>query len=737
MYAGTILNYIDNSKIDTEADIALDTRSPLWMMASAFDKGPEKLTIVDVNNFYRLYGDTLNFDKYGQLNLQAANILNAGGRIWVKRLVADDATYGNLYFTAEIGVDVTKTSFVTVVKEEAKDEVTKDVECIRSESETEPGTYVYTRVDNGMVVTPKEGTIPSQKTETTWTVTIVTEPKKDEVLEDVLCYVTEKETEPGTYVTVYTRVDNGTVVTPKEGTTPSEPVVEEKVKLIWKKHAEPNIKSYDQLQDAISIYNVAGSQKFVPFSFIDNGRGGSVIKNVRFVPDYNVSRNLNTVFYNFEVFEGSRRVEYNTVTADPDVMVNNRSYRLYKDDYTQIDVYAYDAGYDGIVKLVMDALNQGKEATDPDYVSEETVRSWDLMFGYDNRGAALTKISVECDGFAFNTTYGIPFEKGSDGAFKDIKYVQDDGSYKYDDALVAKMVDFYKGRIDEKIYDVDNYRLYGIADANLPFELKQAITEYVVFRNDCFFFRDLGIDDTWTYADIISASQRLKDEFTDEKVAFTQTFMYADYFSTYEILDPETRYRERVTMMYDMVSCLTRAYINSPFSPTAGTYNGFTLASAIPDTLNYTPLKIPGNNYKQSIDDARLNYASYQDNGALVVQSLYTKNKIYSQLSYISNVLSMQEVGRRVAMVCPEVRFSLQLTGNDVSNYTKRINAVLENYAGFFDTLELVYTADTLHISQKIFYAAIQFSFANWYQTEIFDLIANPTVVLATSNQQQ
>ena len=640
MYPGTILNYIDNSKINTENEILLDTRSPLWMIASTFPKGPEKLTVTDATNFYELYGDTMEFDKYGQLNLQAKNIIDNGGRLWVKRLMPAAATYGNLYYTAEV----------------------KDI----------------------------------------------------------------------------------------KGSEPAAVAIE------WTAKSVENVTSYDELKAAIKEDTEAG--KRVLFSFIDNGRGGSIVKSVRFVPDYNLSRNLNTVFYNFEIYEGGTRKEYNTVTVDPSIILDDKPYRLYKDDYLQIDTYAYEDQFDLLVDDIYNALNPDGET---EVISRKQIRSMDLLFGYTNRGEVsdLIKVSYAEGTTPFNTAYGTSLAKGVDGWASEeegaggFKYVHDTADvidendpasediksvYRYDQELIELMIKFYHGEIDDLIYDVDAYRLFGVADANLPVRVKQAITEYVVFRNDCFFFRDLMIVEDDSYYNIIYRDGLLKDEDTTvsgNPLPFYQTFMYADYCTTYEIIDPETRIRERVTMMYDLVSCLTRAYINAPFNPNAGTYNGYILESALPGSLNFIPLKTPRVNYKQSMEDAKINYATYEDSNNLVVQSLYTKNKIYSQLSYINNVLSMQEIGRRIAMACPSVRYSLQLNGDDVTEYAKIISGVLENYIGSFDTLEFVYTGDTIHVQQKIFYGTIQFSFANWYQTEIFDLIANPTTILANTEE--
>jgi hypothetical protein len=92
-------------------------------------------------------------------------------------------------------------------------------------------------------------------------------------------------------------------------------------------------------------------------------------------------------------------------------------------------------------------------------------------------------------------------------------------------------------------------------------------------------------------------------------------------------------------------------------------------------------------------------------------------------LSFVNNVLGIQEVLRAVRIACPINRFSLA-NGSDLSNYAKNVTNVLDNYTGRFDVLEFEYTANKLQAQQKIFYASIRFAFLNWAQSEIFNVYA-------------
>ena len=198
--------------------------------------------------------------------------------------------------------------------------------------------------------------------------------------------------------------------------------------------------------------------------------------------------------------------------------------------------------------------------------------------------------------------------------------------------------------------------------------------------------------------------------------------------TSYQVIDPSTRKRIDVTMMYDFVVPLVSHFLTGAEVPLAGETNNFILASAINGTLNYTPVNTLSVNQKDLLDDARINYATYYEyGGALVVESLYTSQDATTQLSYINNVLAIQEVMRALRSSCPKNRFKFQ-TGNDFSDYEDACTEVLSAYKSWFSKLEFVYTQDDLKATQKIFYASINFSFNNWVQSEIFDLYALPTV---------
>jgi hypothetical protein len=78
---------------------------------------------------------------------------------------------------------------------------------------------------------------------------------------------------------------------------------------------------------------------------------------------------------------------------------------------------------------------------------------------------------------------------------------------------------------------------------------------------------------------------------------------------------------------------------------------------------------------------------------------------------------------RAVRSTCPKNRFKFT-SANDFTDYAESVKEVLNNFRNNFDSLNFVYLEDTAKEAQKIYYAAIEFTFNNWAQSEIFDLYA-------------
>lgn len=469
------------------------------------------------------------------------------------------------------------------------------------------------------------------------------------------------------------------------------------VTVTWKSQSIENCKTFDEVKEAALELLDETEGVYPVFVYTDNGRGVSG-KAIRLTPDYSTSKTIGKTFYTLRVYEGTSITENVSITVDPTVIYNEKAYRLDKYVNVQISGEVLPVAFELYVEKIASILS----------METDTLRKYDVIYGYTNRGDVIDGFTVDAGGIDLDADNGVALAAGDNGEFGSAPV----NTQAWTDAIVEVFAN-ENGDHDE-VYDVDQHKIAVVLDANYPLEVKNAIYDWVTFREDCVFMRDYGLGLT-TFLEI----KNYKDSIDDDHKG---NYFVADYVTSYLIQDPSTKKNINVTMTYDLAAILVDHIQNNPYAPLAGIINGFVLSSAIKGSVNYVPVNTPKANMKEAMDNLRVNYAIFEDDNC-VVQSCYSSQDAYTQLSWISNTIAIQRVLRAVRTACPRQRFSLS-TGTDLNNYAKAVNNVLSNYTSNFSTLNFIYTQDDLRASQKIFYASIEFAFLNWAQTEIFDIYA-------------
>lgn len=638
MYPGSIINIIDQSMFTDPTPAVTVDHSPLYLAVSSFDRGPEDLRVVNTSaEFHSLYGTDMNFSKNGQPAIQAANEIDGGARLFIKRLVPDDALLGNLILS------VTATA-VTKAKKATEGEDGVSLTYLKTGADDASDTTKYV-VEGTPAITLK------------WEATSITNCKS---VNDVVSSI-----------------------------KPSDPT------------------ATSEGDDEVTVTKTG---KFYMLVVCDNGRS-SVVKSVKIAADNNLSKNLNDMLYDFRVYINGTSLESGVASFNKDAIYDSTRYQF--DEFTseQVKFTMISGEYEKYVAFLAAATG----------LTEAEVKTMDVIYGKDNRNRSIEGLTIDTESIALDATYGIEIPNGSYGSFDTNAFGSDEWA--------RKAVAVFNGDEDDRIWDIDTYKISACFDANYPLKVKNAIIELANFRKDFVFFRDFGLD-LFSYSDIIDYNNAINKDYN--------TMYTANYLTTYMIYDPTTHERERVTMMYDMSRAAIAIFSGGAAAPMAGIVNNMILTSAIDGTLNFVP-KIVGAKYnydtgmtegsevnqKQLLDDARINYAIFMD-GQCVVQSLYSaKSGTISQLSFVNNVLAIQEVARAVRSACPKFRYTF-VTGSDFQVYAKDVQNVLQQYNANFAELNFSYMQDNLESMHKIFHAAISFRFNNWAQTEIFDLYALP-----------
>lgn len=616
MRPDTIFEYIDQSNI-TKTTETLVT-APYYLCCSSAERGPEDIREVVGTDFYNLYGNHISFVKHGQPLVQAAHIIDNGGRLIFKRLVAEDAALANLTVIAT----VTKKE---VEKTNAAGKPLYIDPSTNQESETDGGGWAKATKN---VASIKYGvvTVPSMKTIT-----------------DVVAHV----------------------------------------QLQYKKETDV----------------------FPLFTVTDNGRGKST-KRFNIQPDYQLSKQNSFEFYTFNVIaDAETNAEYTRFSIDPNIIYLKTSMSLTESskDLTQLDAYQYEEGSNKFIKAVSEATG----------VDEDTLKSIDILFGCDRAGKALDYISVDLtksedeaeNGYDLADATGMMIMSGDNGEFGDKPFGTG--------AWTKEAVKFFSGEFDDSVFNPNQVNIDAVFDANYPSEVKKAILDLAEFRQDFFYFRDFGLD-KYTY-----------DQFKMAAKEFDHSKFAASYITTYDVLDPYSRKQINVTLMYSLAVKMINHFNLRRNAPCAGIQYGFTFDEAIKGTVNFCPKFTPKVDQKTELMDLGLNYCGYINN-QLVLETTNTSQDPYSQLSYINNILAVQQIIHRVREVCPINRYTF-ITSDDLETYKKAVNNAIMQYKENFDTLEFVYVADPIMKANKIFNASIKVSFKDFVQTEIFKIYALPT----------
>lgn len=434
------------------------------------------------------------------------------------------------------------------------------------------------------------------------------------------------------------------------------------------------------------------------FIISDNGRGISN-KRFRISPDYTTSKYADYMTYVFSVIEKNKTIESFTFTMNPDVIeagVNRAIDNVIKTSSNQLVAKLFEANLYAFIEKVADLSKNSI-----DYCVNN-----DLLFGRDRKGNYAPNIRVNLDekekGANLSYTYGINLQNGTNGNFGNAPF----GTEQYEEQLVK----LFNGTFTNEIYDVDNYKIDLIVDANYPNKVKRAIESFADFREDFMYIRDMGL------------KVKNIDEIMNDNLENSASRYCATYHTSYDIIDPYTKKQISVTIGYSLSRLLMDHFKNGRNRPLAGQLYNMTIPEAIEGTVNFLPKITPSYDHKDALYAARINYASYFD-GVLTLETLFTSQEKDTQFSYINNVLAIQEVIKAVRTRCPKTRYSF-IDGEDLEKYKEDVESVLNKFTNNFLQLKMVYTKDESMLSNKIYYASLQVKFRNFVQTEHFKIYA-------------
>lgn len=467
------------------------------------------------------------------------------------------------------------------------------------------------------------------------------------------------------------------------------------------------------------------------WTIADNGRGTSR-KRIRIIPNYQLSKNYTNFFlYDFQLIEGTTTFDTIHFCLNPDTVSNGSNISLQYQINTKSNQLESLQFHDDLVAFINRVISLNfvkEETTGGGYqlrpMTYEEGICLDLLFCKNKKGTEFEYIKVdtsETGGVDLSIVGGTVLLNGSNGSFGDAPYsVEDTSLYAkqvakafagyYLDGSVPKILTHAEGCFDPIIYNVDRYKIDAVFDANYPNFVKRAIEQLVTFREDFMYFRDMGT----THNTIALIKE---EDYNNLHSMFCST-----YCTYYDVIDPYTKKQITVTMMYHFIQKAVSQFNNGRNLPLAGIKYGFAISDVIEDTIQFIPSIVPGLNEKEELVDMRINYATFIDN-QLVIETLFTSQDKYSQLSFNNNILAVQEVIKAIRTFCPTARYSF-IDGSDLAKYKADVESYIDRYSANFKSLKLEYIEDAYYTQNKIFYAALAVQFRDFVQTELFKITA-------------
>lgn len=658
---GNEFTIVDNSSKTAAPELYTVNPAPLFMTAASFDKGPEGLMEVSGDDFFRMFGETISYEKHGQPAIQAANIIKAGGRLLIKRVVAEDAMLANIVLLAT----VSKTQ-VPKVDPETGEQVYIDND---TGSETNEATSVDGSANDRAMINTASIKYSVSSIEGARTISELKLAAKELLVEKDAEIIKPDPDNPDAEVSSSAIPGNIPLPIGLEGELD------------------------DETGEVIGGTTTEAEYTYPLFVIADNGRGKSS-KRFKIVPDYAISKNLKFVLYTLtNIGNLTLDQEYTRFALNPDTIYQGMNMSLSESgkDMTQLQACSLN-------ESVFKFIDKVSEFTG---IDEDELAKYDVLLGKSIKGEDIPQIAIDPDGYDITSDFGIALQNGENGEFGDYPF----GTEAYSNELIK----FYSGEFDPEIFDVEHHMVEACFDANYPLEVKAEILKLVRFRKDFTFFRDFGLG-----IESYDAARLINRNFPDE--------MYAPkYCQSYDIIDPFSKKQIPVTITYSLAAIAVNHFADKRNCPFCGDLYDIEIPEAIDGTFSFIPRITPTADQKQQLYDLHINYGTFQ-NGVFTLETQINAQTEETQCSYINNILLVQHIIRKLREWCPRNRYSFIDKSTGLSRYASDVQDVLRRFDSLVDELSFEWSADDLMLANHIFNATIVVKFKNYVDYEKFTI---------------
>lgn len=429
------------------------------------------------------------------------------------------------------------------------------------------------------------------------------------------------------------------------------------------------------------------------FVITDKGRGLSN-KRIRIIPDYTTSKYRSFFRYKLEIIESGKVIGSHIFSFDPEYIESstNRSIETQTLDSVHINVKVLDEYYDEFFKVVEEFSGLNRE-----YINKKIA----ITEGKDISGKLIPEINVS--GVNLKHTFGIRLCGGNCGKFgnNNLSVLENE---EYNELLK----DFYSGDLDDTVWRRDEIFFNLIIDADFPHEVKKSI-QYLCEKRE----------DVSCLLDMTTKISEFND-YIVEIDRYNKHFVNNVYYQYGQIKNKFNKKKITTTIPMLIGKRLKQHFLSGRSKPMAGKSFGFAFSELIPNSINHTPKQTPKIDEKSILVDKNINYGSIL-NGVFTLETNYTTQEEHTQLSYSSNVLSIQHLIQDLRRAAPEVRYRT-FTDKDLQMQKDKYDSVCNRHLNNFDYCKFNYVGSDEDELLKTFRGQIVVVCKDYTIKEVFDI---------------
>ena len=459
--------------------------------------------------------------------------------------------------------------------------------------------------------------------------------------------------------------------------------------------------------------------------FISMGRGeyGQDYR-WRITSNTDYERDYEKKFFTFEILSTenglSKEATYvGTMNAPTDLneaVLINDVIDNYDDGSYPVSIYAYEDGVQTLYDAYAEFLTAVAKANVDLEIEIPTIDEFDLFFGHEMSSTVaydyykIIGSDTDPDCIDLDASAGIPLDGGTEGSFDN---AEDPSAAS--DALTKAYIDAFTGVTDKMILAPRRIPCDVFLDANYPYEVKKAMIQLVLARNDCMAYMDCGIISSFSSPVLGNMVKEYSDVFNTREISLNPQH--------YTVRDIHTKRRTQVTMTYFMAQKLPTHYAeDGKHIPFVKSYAE--LSDHIKNSLEPS-VEMFEMDLKEELYTRRFNYFEAIGENRFQRACQCTGQLGNSDLLEENNMQTLFDIKRQIELDCWENTYNFT-SADDRATFQQIEEAKFAGWKGSrFDTISIRFECNEWESERSILHCYVEVQFRNITKRTIIEIDVN------------